>query len=211
MTKKSKKNSKGDTFEWEETDEVREAIKKLSFVKAGDSLGISAAAVSKQIKSLEEKLGVILFYRTTRVITPTEHAIKLFNSLDKNKDEFDTILSEIKSSYKILHDLFLIISVESNFSNPSGCSIDKLINFIKKINQLYDIDFLNRLNISYRDGNMVKLVDIAGFKKLILEGTIKSDTIIFNNTLNIKAELNENWEIKASKSWCKKYFYGKQN
>ena len=76
-----------------------EAIKKLSFVKAGDSLGISAAAVSKQIKSLEEKLGVILFYRTTRVITPTEHAIKLFNSLDKNKDEFDTILSEIKSSY----------------------------------------------------------------------------------------------------------------
>ena len=49
------------------------------------------------------------------------------------------------------------------------------------------------------------------FKKLILEGTIKSDTIIFNNTLNIKAELNENWEIKASKSWCKKYFYGKQN
>ena len=71
---------------------------------------------------------------------------------------------------------------------------------------MYDIDFLNRLNISYRDGNMVKVVDIAGFKKLILEGTIKSDTIIFNNTLNIKAELNENWEIKASKSWCKKYF-----
>ena len=72
-------------------------------------------------------------------------------------------------------------------------------------------EILNRLNISYRDGNMVKLVDIEGFKKLILEGTIKSDTIIFNNTLNIKAELNENWEIKASKSWCKKYFYGKQN
>ena len=58
---------------------------------------------------------------------------------------------------------------------------------------------------------MVKLVDIASFKKLILEGTIKSDTIIFNNTLNIKAELKENWEIKASKSWCKKYFYGKKN
>ena len=145
---------------------------------------------------------------------------KILDSLLVRKIELDIINFlnnwtshnlEIKSSYKILHGLFLIISVESNFSNPSGCSIDKLINFIKKINQLYDIDFLNRLNISYRDGNMVKLVDIAGFKKLILEGTITSDTIIFNNTLNIKAELNENWEIKASKSWCKKYFYGKQN
>ena len=76
---------------------------------------------------------------------------------------------------------------------------------------MYDIDFLNRFNISYRDGNIVKVVDIEGFKKLILEGIIKSDTIIFNNTVNIKAELNENWETKASKSWCKKYFYGKEN
>ena len=29
MTKKSKKNSKGDTFEWEETEEVRKAVEKL--------------------------------------------------------------------------------------------------------------------------------------------------------------------------------------
>ena len=29
MTKKSKKNSKGDTFEWEETPEMREAIERL--------------------------------------------------------------------------------------------------------------------------------------------------------------------------------------
>ena len=118
---------------------------------------------------------------------------------------------EIKSSYKILHSLFLIISVESKFSNPSGCSIDKLINFIKNINKVYNIDFLNRLNVCYRDGNMVKVVDITSFKKLILDGIINSDTIIFNNMVNIKSELNENWEIKASKSWCKKFFNDKQN
>jgi hypothetical protein len=29
MTKKEKKNSKGDTFEWEETPELKEALKKL--------------------------------------------------------------------------------------------------------------------------------------------------------------------------------------
>ena len=29
MTKKSKKNSKGDTFEWEETEEMRKAVEKL--------------------------------------------------------------------------------------------------------------------------------------------------------------------------------------
>ena len=29
MSKKSKKNSKGETFEWEETPEMREAIERL--------------------------------------------------------------------------------------------------------------------------------------------------------------------------------------
>ena len=33
MSKKSKKNSKGDTWEWEETEEVRKAVAKLHETK----------------------------------------------------------------------------------------------------------------------------------------------------------------------------------
>jgi len=113
---------------------------------------------------------------------------------------------EIKSSFKIIHNLFLIISVESDFSSPSGCSIDKLINFVKEINKLYNIDFLDRLNISYRYENIIKVVNIAEFKKLILDGLISTDTIVFNNTIRNKDELNKNWETKALNSWHKKYF-----
>lgn len=113
---------------------------------------------------------------------------------------------EIKSSFKIIHNLFLIISVESNFSSPSGCSIDKLVNFVKEINKLYNIDFLDRLNISYRYENIIKVVNTAEFKKLILDGLISTDTIVFNNTIRKKDELNKNWETKALNSWHKKYF-----
>jgi len=116
---------------------------------------------------------------------------------------------EMKSSYKILHDLFLVISVENNFSNPSGCSIDKLINFVKNINQIYNIDFLNRLNVSFRHENKIKVVELIEFKNLILNGIIDSDTIVFNNMIHTKAELNENWETKVSESWYKKYFNDK--
>tara|TARA_B100000941_G_C28105639_1_gene350694 strand:- start:3 stop:491 length:489 start_codon:yes stop_codon:yes gene_type:complete len=113
---------------------------------------------------------------------------------------------EIKSSFKIVHNLFLIISVESDFSRPSGCSVDKLINFVKEINKLHNIDFLDRLSISYRHENKIKVVNIAEFKKLILDGLISKDTIVFNNTLRNKGELNKNWETKALNSWHKKYF-----
>ena len=113
---------------------------------------------------------------------------------------------EIKSSFKIVHNLFLIIAVESDFSRPSGCSIDKLINFVNEINKLHNIDFLDRLSISYRHENKIKVVNIAEFKKLVLDGLISKDTIVFNNTLRNKAELNANWETKAFDSWHKKFF-----
>ena len=59
---------------------------------------------------------------------------------------------------------------------------------------------------SYRHEKKIKVVNIAEFKKLILDGLISKDTIVFNNTLRNKGELNKNWETKALNSWHKKYF-----
>ena len=38
---------------------------------------------------------------------------------------------EIESSYMIKYERFVIISLNDSQNRPSGCSIDKLINFIK--------------------------------------------------------------------------------
>ena len=48
---------------------AREVANHGSFTKAADALGVSAAAVSKQIKALEQRLGLVLFHRTTRTVT----------------------------------------------------------------------------------------------------------------------------------------------
>ena len=41
---------------------AREVANHGSFTKAADALGVSAAAVSKQIKALEQRLGLVLFH-----------------------------------------------------------------------------------------------------------------------------------------------------
>ena len=41
-----------------------------SFVAASRLLGVSASAIGKSVARLEEKLGVRLFHRSTRSITP---------------------------------------------------------------------------------------------------------------------------------------------
>jgi len=59
-------------------------IESGSFSAAADRCGVSKAHVSKEIKKLEERLGVQLFLRTTRQISATEAAIKFYEQI-KNK------------------------------------------------------------------------------------------------------------------------------
>ncbi|AKT38117.1 LysR family transcriptional regulator [Chondromyces crocatus] len=51
---------------------VLQVAETLSFVEAGRRLGLSASAVGKSIRTLEERFGVRLFYRTTRQVSLTE-------------------------------------------------------------------------------------------------------------------------------------------
>lgn len=48
------------------------AGRRLNFTRAADELGLTPAAVSHQIKELEQQLGIVLFSRTSRTIELTE-------------------------------------------------------------------------------------------------------------------------------------------
>lgn len=72
-----------------------EVVRRGSFTAAASSLGISGAAVSKQIKLLEERLGFRLFNRTTRQVQPTEAARRLGGLLSENAEQLATLMAEL--------------------------------------------------------------------------------------------------------------------
>ena len=69
-----------------------------SFVGASQALGISAAAVSKQIKKLEEQLGFLLFQRTTRTVVLTDAGKQLVDCLTRNQDETQHLLAQLSDT-----------------------------------------------------------------------------------------------------------------
>jgi len=60
-----------------------------SFTRAAEELGVSRAALSQNLKSLEGQLGVRLLYRTTRHMSLTEAGQKLFDSLRPTLGEIE--------------------------------------------------------------------------------------------------------------------------
>ena len=66
-----------------------------NFVKAAQTLGISSAAISKSIARLEQEMGVKLFQRTTRVVSPTIEGERLVVGLRPLMNELATLTNEV--------------------------------------------------------------------------------------------------------------------
>ena len=76
-------------------DVMIEVSKHKSFAKAASKLGISGAAVSKQVKTLEDRLQLVLFNRTTRVVTLTDAGEQLYETLTRSEEEIKGFLRKI--------------------------------------------------------------------------------------------------------------------
>ena len=82
-----------------------------SFRRAAEKSNRSEAAVSMQIKSLEEQLGVALFHRTTRRVELTKEGEHLLISARAAIAEIETGLSQIRESVDMLHGVLSISCV----------------------------------------------------------------------------------------------------
>lgn len=71
--------------------------RRLSFKDAADELGISASAVSHQIRTLEAYLDVRLFRRLTRSVELTEAGAALLPKLDMGFRLIETAVREVRS------------------------------------------------------------------------------------------------------------------
>ena len=127
------------------------------------------------------------------------------------KKQIDIFLSswtshgnQLMVASKIKYNLFIIIALDQTCSTASGCSIDKLVSFIKNIENEYQISLLDRLDISFRYKNKISVLRLDAFKRKILEKKINNDTIVFNNLINLKSDLTDNWEIPLNRSWHQK-------
>lgn len=72
-------------------------VRHRSFTRAAAQMGVSQAALSHTIKTLEARLGVRLFTRTTRNVMPTEAGERLFNDVSGHLDEVEQALDAVRA------------------------------------------------------------------------------------------------------------------
>lgn len=109
--------------------------------------------------------------------------------------------AHLKSSYRVLHNRFIILVVDEQQLNASGCSIDSSVKVIKEIESEFGIDLFNRTQIAFeQEDGAIKTLSIPEFKKVVQE-----NTIVFNNLVATKADLEQAWRTAAKNSWHAKF------
>ena len=78
---------------------VFEAVaQRLSFTKAAEEVGVSRAALSQNLKSLEKQLGAKLLYRTTRDMSLTEAGRQLLESVGPALQRIDQAVMTLEEA-----------------------------------------------------------------------------------------------------------------
>src|SRR5688500_3120066 len=70
-------------------------VDRKSFSQAAEQLGVTQAAVSLQIRSLEERLGERLLDRSGRRVEPTEAGVRLYRSAQRMLALEQQLLEEV--------------------------------------------------------------------------------------------------------------------
>ena len=113
--------------------------------------------------------------------------------------------SDLDAGYSIVYKRFIVIALNQNLNKATGCSIDASVHFIQQLEKEYNVDLMDKMNVSYKQGEYIAYKPLIDFKKMAKQKAVSKNTIVFNNLVNNIAEFKENWEVPASESWHSRF------
>lgn len=146
----------------------------------------------------------VWIYQANRIFSDQEAAILQAKLLDFTQN-WDSHQKPLKASFQILHNRFILMSVDESYNQASGCSIDKSVHFLQNLEQELGLNLFDRTQIAYKTAQEIQTTPMAQIKSKIAEGAITPQTLIFNNLVNNIADWEEKWEVSAQESWVARF------
>ncbi len=146
----------------------------------------------------------IWIYQANRSFS-TEELDEINGALNTFLTKWTAHGQDLKAGYEIRYNRFIILALDQSLAAASGCSIDASVHFIQSLEQKYKVTLLDKMNVSYKQGEFVAYKPLLDFKKMAKAKSVSSNTIVFNNLVNNKGEYLTHWEVTASESWHSRF------
>ena len=114
--------------------------------------------------------------------------------------------TSLEASYQLRYNRFIVLAVNQEVQIATGCSIDASVEFIQSLEKKYNVDLLDKMNVTFKLGEHIAHKTLLDFKKMVKDKAVTENTIVFNNLVNNVQEFNESWEVAAADSWHSRFF-----
>lgn len=146
----------------------------------------------------------IWIYQSEQSFSASEQEV-MAHRLEKFLNTWASHGSEMLTGYTFKHQKFIIVGIDESMAGASGCSVDKLMQFMQAMGNQLQLNLIDR-SIAYVEDEQIKICQFSQIKHLVAQGVIHQDTPIFNTFITRKSELSNNWIVKASETWTSRYF-----
>ena len=74
--------------------------------------------------------------------------------------------TSLAASFVTKYNRFIIIAVNQDVQQATGCSIDASVQFIQKLEAKYQVDLLDKMNVTFKVGEHIAHKTLIDFKKI---------------------------------------------
>ncbi len=134
------------------------------------------------------------------------------DELEEIKQKLDEFIAQwtahgadLRAGYDIKYKRFITIGLDQGMNAATGCSIDASVHFVQKLEKDYKVDLMDKMNVSFKQGEFVAYKSLTDFKKMAKNRSVSPNTIVFNNLVTNIAEYRTNWEVPAKESWHNRF------
>lgn len=147
----------------------------------------------------------IWIYQSDRKFSDEEVA-EIETALQQFVEQWAAHGTGLEASYTVRYNRFIILAVNQESQGATGCSIDASVHFIQQLEQKYSVNLLDKMNVTFRQGEFLTHKPLIDFKKMAKDKSVSANTIVFNNLVNTVGEFNDYWEVPAAESWHSRFF-----
>lgn len=144
----------------------------------------------------------VWIYQSSRDLTSSE-ADSIRAAALAFLDQWTSHGALMNAAIDVLHNRFIVVSVDEQTAPASGCGIDKSVKFIQEVEKQLNLSLLDRMQVAYRKEGKILSTSLSQLKQVLEQafGEKTGEAIVFNNMVGTKAEMESSWEIPLRESW----------
>ncbi len=145
----------------------------------------------------------VWIYQASRLFSLGE-ALELEDLLGSFAAQWKSHGVAVKGAAHLFFGQFIVLIADETATGVSGCSTDSSVRLIKEIEQKFGVNMFDRTTLAFVVKDKVQLLPMAQLQYGVDNGFITADTLYFNNLVQTKDELENQWIIPVKDSWLRR-------